>query len=84
MEGNLALPMFGRVASFLSLSELPAQAAAKWRLMWRLAPHLLERWSATGRLNAVNTAVSAITKKVCGAHKQHSGRIVQSIARALR
>ena len=40
------------------------QAAAKWRLLWRLAPRLLERWSATGRLNAINAAVSAVTKKV--------------------
>jgi len=42
-----------------------AQAAVKWRLMWRLAPRLLESWAETGRLNAINAAVSAATKKVC-------------------
>ncbi len=48
----------------LSLCFWP-QASAKWRLMWRLAPRLLEQWSATGRLDAINAAVSTTTKKVC-------------------
>ena len=40
------------------------QASAKWRLLWRLAPRLLEHWSATGRLDAINAAVSTTTKRV--------------------
>ena len=32
--------------------------------MWRLAPRLLEHWSETNRLNAINAAVTATTKKV--------------------
>jgi len=45
-----------------------SQAAVKWRLLWRLAPRLLERWAETGRLNEINAAVSAATKKVCAGH----------------
>ena len=40
------------------------QASAKWRLLWRFAPRLLEHWSAIGRLDDVNAAVSTTTKKV--------------------
>ena len=40
------------------------QASAKWRIMWRLAPWLLEHWSETGRLDAINAAVTAAVKKV--------------------
>ena len=42
------------------------QAGAKWRVMWRLAPSLMEHWSASGRLNAINAAVTTTTKKVLG------------------
>jgi len=48
------------------------QASAKWRLVWRLAPRLLEHWSETGRLNAINAAVTATTKKVCCARLHSS------------
>ena len=45
------------------------QASAKWRLMWRLTPRLLEHWSEVGRLNTINAAVTATTKKVCCARR---------------
>ena len=48
------------------------QAAIKWRLVWRLAPRLLERWSEAGHLNEINAAVSAMTKKVCGLLMWHA------------
>ena len=50
------------------------QASAKWRLLWRLAPRLLDRWDAQGRLTALNTAVSDATKKVGTAHSRSSLR----------
>jgi hypothetical protein len=46
-------------------SDAAPQASAKWRIMWRMAPRLLERWSEAGRLNAINAAVTTSVKKVC-------------------
>ena len=40
------------------------QASAKWRILWRMAPRLLEHWSESGRSDAINTAVSTATKEV--------------------
>ena len=40
------------------------QASADRRLMWRLAPRLLERWSAAGSHNAVHAAVTSTTEQV--------------------
>ena len=41
------------------------QDSAKWRLLWRLAPRLLERWSTAGRLDAIHGAVTGIVNSVC-------------------
>ena len=59
-----------RSLSSRQLSAVPhkrrVQASAKWRIVWRLAPRLLERWSEAGRLNAINAAVTETTHQVCG------------------
>ncbi len=54
--------------------------------MWRLAPRLLEHWSATGRLDAINAAVSTTTKQVrealvrCScAHQIKSLKLLQEV-----
>ena len=57
-------PAMAATASVERAPNAAPQASAKWRIMWRLAPRLLERWSETGRLNAINAAVTTTTKKV--------------------
>ena len=38
-----------------------SQAFAKWRLVWRLAPRLMERWSAAGSLHDMTSMVLKTT-----------------------
>jgi len=40
------------------------QASAKWRMFWRLAPSLLKRWDASGRLAAVYASSTEATRQV--------------------
>ena len=40
--------------------------------MWRFAPRLLEHWSAAGRLDAMNAAVSNTTKRVRSSLLMHA------------
>ena len=40
------------------------QAYTPWRLLWRLVPRLLDRWSVTGRTFPLHKALSDTTSKV--------------------
>ena len=49
---------------FTAHDDVALQAFAKWRLMWRLMPRLLEFWNRAGRLPAMNLALLETTSKV--------------------
>ena len=46
------------------------QAFAKWRLMWRLVPRVLERWNRAGRRPGMHLALLETTSKVCASLRQ--------------